>query len=143
MKHKGIRFYCTNKEQHRDVTLGVASTITGILHNREARNAPERPFWGPDGEWLGGIRPGELGKRIKDGRAVLSPYARLLRDDPGTRYEDNNDGTWTLHADGAGYALLCPKCGRNPQISGARWKAAIDGLKAAGFSEVDISSLPF
>lgn len=74
---------------------------------------------------------------------AIFPYAMVLRplreigEIGGARLE-------SLLSDGAdGYQLLCPKCSRNPQISGTRFEGALERLRAAGITEVDISRLPF
>lgn len=129
---KPVKFVCTDKGTHRQVELGNVGSA-GNLRAREASNAAKRPHWGEDGEWLGGYKPGETGTRIRDGRPVMSPYVRVLRP-----LELTEDG-WKEGS----YELLCPKCGRNPQINGARLKSAMAALNEAGIAEVDISSLPF
>lgn len=128
---KGIRFVCTDKGSHRLILLGV----TGYLGNLNTRERDPRAKWRPQyddsGEWALNAPPrGEAGKRTMDGRSVLSAYVRLA-DDPSVPILDR------------GYELLCPKCGRNPQIGRARFEAALVALKAAGITEVDISVLPF
>lgn len=132
-----IEFFCTDKGRDRRVVLGKASAFTGNVMGRDMylRDAPDRPFWGPDGEWLGGVRPGEFGKRIKDGKLVLSPYVKA-------HFAHTADGDLDLTKEPL-WEFLCPKCGRNPQINGDLFRDAMAGLIAAGITEVDISRLPF
>lgn len=76
-------------------------------------------FWSEDGDWLGGFSPGELGRQTVNGRTMMSPLMELRQD--------------------GGVELLCPKCGRNPQLSLEK----LNVLRTAGITEVDISRLPF
>lgn len=127
-----VKFVCTDKGSHRSIELGQAGSYAKNLSSRRRnKSAKWRPQYDQNGEWALNAPPrGEHGKRRLDGRAVLMPYVGLSRDK-------------SIPILDRGYELLCPKCGRNPQISRARFEEAMTALTAAGIAEVDISSLPF
>lgn len=83
-------------------------------------------------EWGGHRDPavdpfrGRSGRRRKGGRIEAQVHLQPLR--PGDFRKASE-----------GLELLCPTCGRNPQIS----EANLEKLRAAGIAEVDISRLPF
>lgn len=40
------------------------------------------------------------------------------------------------------YVFRCPACPRTPQVEATRWWQLVDEVRAAGFTELDISLLP-
>ncbi|MGV9426602.1 hypothetical protein ACWDO7_20235 [Streptomyces sp. NPDC003656] len=40
------------------------------------------------------------------------------------------------------YIFRCPACPRTPQVEATRWWQIVDEMRAAGFTELDVSLLP-
>jgi hypothetical protein len=74
---------------------------------------------------------GRVGRKRDCGENVLQRTDRL-------RGERTPEG-WLDQSKPVGRELLCPTCGRNPQLS----QEKLNLLQAAGITEVDISRLPF
>lgn len=134
-----ITFYCTDRGSHRRIELGH-TTYGNVVWSRHSRKARPRPQYDDQGKFIGNHVPGESGKRTLNGRTVLAPYAMVLRPILATQREIAERRLFDYDSP-TGYQFLCPTCGRNPQISGKRFEAALKGLRAAGITEVDISRL--
>lgn len=104
-----IEFFCEDKGRHRRIWL---RTPFG------GRNAKS-----PD--------TGSKARKLDHGIVTLRYQSRIT----GVRTPHG----WLDQTKPTGRELLCPRCGRNPQLSAEK----LDLLKAAGLAEVDISLLPF
>lgn len=74
---------------------------------------------------------GRVGRKRDHGESILQMTDTLRG--------ERTPGGWLDPAKPVGRELLCPTCGRNPQLS----EEKLNLLKNAGYAEVDISLLPF
>lgn len=111
-----IRFFCEDKGQHRRIWLDDLFSRERGHRSKKKRKNQDR---------------GVSGLKTDHGRAVL----QLHRKFHGERTKDG----WLDPTKQVGLELLCPRCGRNPQLSPEK----IGLLESAGLAVVDISLLPF
>lgn len=104
-----VKFVCTDKGQHDRIWL------RGGLGRRNSVD----PF------------RGRVGRKRDHGAAVLQLQVKIRG--------ERTPGGWLDPDKPGGVELLCPTCGRNPQIS----QQKLELLERAALTEVDISRLPF